>query len=53
MTKLVDFFAMNGYGYYIWGAYLVSALAIAIEIALVRARYSGSRRAALGAGRER
>ncbi len=53
MTDLLDFFAMNGYGYYIWGAYLVSALAIAIEVVMVRARFRASQRAANGTGRNR
>ena len=30
------FFAMNGYGFYVWGAYGVVLLAFAVEIALVR-----------------
>jgi heme exporter protein D len=30
------FFAMNGYGFYIWSAYGVSALALVIEIVLLR-----------------
>ena len=30
------FFAMNGYGFYIWSAYGITALAIVIEVALLR-----------------
>ena len=30
------FFAMNGYGFYIWSAYGVAALTVVIEIALLR-----------------
>ena len=30
------FFAMNGYGFYIWSAYGIAALAIVAEILLLR-----------------
>ena len=30
------FFAMNGYGFYIWSAYGIAVLAIVIEIVLLR-----------------
>ena len=30
------FLAMNGYGFYIWSAYGIAALAIVIEVALLR-----------------
>ena len=33
-----EFFSMGGRGFYVWGAYGAFALAIAIEIALLRAR---------------
>ena len=33
-----EFFAMGGYGLYVWGAYGVTALAMALEIAGVVAR---------------
>ena len=32
------FFAMNGYGFYIWSAYGVTALVVAVEILALRAR---------------
>ena len=38
-----EFFAMGGYGFYVWGAYGVTALAIVVEMLALRAR----RRAAL------
>ncbi len=38
-----EYLAMGGYGGYIWGAYLMSALVIAIEVLALRSR----RRAAL------
>ncbi len=33
-----EFFAMGGYGLYVWGSFGVSALAIAIEILMLAAR---------------
>ena len=27
-----EFFAMGGYGFYVWGSYVVAALCVAIEI---------------------
>ena len=32
------FVAMGGYGFYVWGSYLVTAAGLAIEIALLIAR---------------
>ena len=32
------FIAMGGYGLYVWGSFLVTAVALAIEIALVMSR---------------
>ena len=32
------FFAMNGYGFYIWSAYGVAALALAVELIMLRSR---------------
>jgi heme exporter protein D len=46
----VDIFSMGGYGFYVWGAYLVSALLLAVEVAMVRAR---ARAARAGAGETR
>jgi heme exporter protein D len=40
-----DFFNMGGYGFYVWGAYVVAAAAIATEIVLVRMRRNAARRA--------
>ncbi|MDP2804807.1 MAG: heme exporter protein CcmD [Gallionellaceae bacterium] len=31
-----EFFAMNGYGFYVWGSYGVAVLIFMIEIILVR-----------------
>jgi len=33
-----EFFAMNGYGFYIWSAYGASALVLAIELLTLRSR---------------
>jgi heme exporter protein CcmD len=41
------FFAMNGYGFYIWSAYGVAALAIVVEVLLLRSH----RKAALAQAR--
>lgn len=46
--SLAEFFAMNGYGFYVWGAYGLTAVLIAVEIAAVCARLSNARRIARG-----
>ncbi|OIR17314.1 heme exporter protein D (CcmD) [mine drainage metagenome] len=33
-----DFFAMNGYAFYVWGSYGAALLVFAIEIVMVRHR---------------
>ena len=33
-----SFFAMNGYGFYVWSAYGVTALVLAIELLALRSR---------------
>jgi heme exporter protein CcmD len=38
MSELSTFFAMNGYGFYVWSAYGVAALALAIELLALRSR---------------
>ncbi len=38
-----EFFAMGGYGFYVWGAYGVSALVVVVEVLALR----GRRKAAL------
>ncbi|MBC7945684.1 MAG: heme exporter protein CcmD [Burkholderiales bacterium] len=37
-TNCSDFFAMGGYGLYVWGSYLVTAAAIAVELMSLRGR---------------
>ena len=44
---MTEFFAMGGYGFYVWGAYLVAAIALMAEILSVRSR----RRATLAEAR--
>jgi heme exporter protein D len=36
--SLDDFIAMGGYGFYVWGSYLVTAVIIVGEILMLRAR---------------
>ncbi len=40
-----EFLAMGGYGFYVWGSYVVTAIAIAAEIWAVRARIKAARNA--------
>jgi heme exporter protein D len=44
--SLADFLAMGGYGFYVWGSYLVTVALIAVEIVAVRARLRNARRIA-------
>lgn len=37
-TGFDDFVAMGGYGFYVWGSYLVSAVLIVAEILALRMR---------------
>jgi heme exporter protein D len=39
-----EFFAMGGYGNFVWGAYAVTAACMAIEPILVAARHRRARR---------
>ena len=36
IATMMAFFAMNGYGFYIWGAYGVTALALVAEVLALR-----------------
>ena len=38
-----EFFAMGGYGLYVWGSYAVTFLLIALELVLVTARHRAAR----------
>jgi heme exporter protein D len=33
-----EFFAMGGYGFYVWGSFGVTALALVVEVWLIRRR---------------
>ena len=35
---MTEFFAMNGYGFYVWSAYGVAALAFVVEVRALRSR---------------
>ncbi len=39
-----EFFAMGGYGLYVWGSFGVTAAALLIEAVLVRKRFADTRR---------
>jgi heme exporter protein D len=39
-----EFFAMGGYGLYVWGSFGVTAAALLIETVLVRQRLAATRR---------
>ena len=41
-----EFLDMGGYGFYVWSAYGVTSLAIALEVVSVRARWRAARRQA-------
>jgi heme exporter protein D len=36
--SLGEFLAMGGYGFYVWGSYLVTVACLAAEVLLLRAR---------------
>lgn len=40
-----EFFAMGGYGLYVWGSFGVTTAALLIEVLLVRKRLADTRRA--------
>ena len=44
--SLGEFFSMGGYGFYVWGAYLVAAVLVATELVAVRARLRNAQRLA-------
>lgn len=45
-----DFFAMGGYGLYVWGSYAVTALLMGVEPLLAARRHAEARRAAATLG---
>lgn len=42
-SSVSEFVAMGGYGFYVWGAYLVTAAMIAAEILALMARHRAAR----------
>ncbi len=43
-SSFSDFLHMGGYALFVWGSYLVTILALAIEIALLRSRNKALRK---------
>ena len=37
-NSVSEFFAMGGYAFYVWGSFGITALVMAIEMGLIRAR---------------
>lgn len=33
-----NFLSMGGYGFYVWGSYLMCAIALAVEVTMLRSR---------------
>ena len=52
-NSTADFFAMGGYGLYVWGSYAVTLACMAIEPVLARQRHRAARRALAGEGEAR
>jgi heme exporter protein D len=52
-NSAAEFFAMGGYGPYVWGAYAVTIACMAAEPVLVALRHRQARRALAGAERGR
>ena len=51
--SLADFFAMGGYGFYVWGSYAMTVVLVAVEIVAVRTRFRAAREAARATGEAR
>lgn len=49
-TSASEFFAMGGYGLYVWGSYGVTAIALALEPVLTARRHQRALAAARQAG---
>jgi len=52
-ASAADFFAMGGYGVYVWGSFGVTAACFALEIIVLRARQRTALRASGSGSRER
>jgi len=46
-----EFIAMGGYGFYVWGAYVVTAVVIVAELVALRARRRAAESLAAGTAR--
>ena len=44
-NSTADFFAMGGYGLYVWGSYAVTLACMAVEPVLARRRHRAAREA--------
>lgn len=51
-SSLSDFLNMGGYALFVWGSYLVTILALVIEIALLRSRNKTLRKTLISEIRE-
>ena len=51
--SLAEFFAMGGYGFYVWGSYVMTVVLVAIEIVAVGTRFRDARDAARATGETR
>ena len=49
-NSAADFFAMGGYGTYVWGSYAVTLACMAVEPVLALRRHRAARRALAGEG---
>ncbi len=51
-SSFSDFLQMGGYAFFVWGSYLVTILALVIEIALLRSRNKNLRKTLISEIRE-
>lgn len=51
-SSFSDFVQMGGYAFFVWGSYLVTILALIIEIALLRSRNRSLRKTLISEIRE-
>ncbi len=51
-NNAAEFFAMGGYGVYVWGSFGVSALALVVEVWLIRRRHAAAIHAIQGNDQE-
>lgn len=51
-SSFSDFIQMGGYALFVWGSYLVTILALVIEIALLRSRNKALRKTLISEMRE-